>query len=71
MPKQTKEQFVQEQKQAATIKVVTIWKALAILAVIVASFIGGHQVATQNNNHFDSAVDYRAAQLVDKLQVKN
>ena len=65
------EEFIKQEKQAATVKVVTIWKAIAILFVIIAAFIGGHQTAVQTNNHFDNAVTYRAEQLVENLQVKN
>jgi len=66
--KNTVEEFVKQEKQAATIKVVTIWKAIAILAVIIVSFIGGHQVAVQDNYHFESATTYKAEQLVEKLK---
>jgi len=64
------QEYIEAEKTARTVKVTTIFKTLAIVAIVVGAFIGGHQVAIQDNYRFETAVDVKAQKLVEKLQVK-
>ena len=72
MPKSTKEQFVQEQKQAATIKVKTVVLAIIWLATIIGASITGWVGRSNFESEVASRVDFRLEQreLVKEVEQK-
>lgn len=65
MSKSKKEEFIENQKQEATIKVKTLLKAFAVAIVIIASFAGGWIARSSDNGR----VTYEAKQLVEVMNV--
>jgi sulfite exporter TauE/SafE len=64
--KQTGAQFAKEQKQARTVRVVTLVKAAIIVVALGVAFIGGWQARSQDN----ARVQGQAHEMLEALTVK-